>query len=287
MNKRVLRDIKLLYNEPLTDIGIHHISNENDMNNLKVLMIGPKDTPYDGGFFFFNITFPDEYPMLPPVIKFCTLNAHVRFNPNLYNCGKVCLSIINTWSGPGWSPCNDIASILRIIMSMVFTEYPLRNEPGFDNKSIDVLNQYNDVIYHEVYRIAIIEVLQKIPEGFDDFIPIINNYFVNNYDMYIKNAVKLKEQYNSIHVKSPIYNMRFKCNYDYIIYKLNNLYSNFNNVNSIIENNNDDIVNKKTKNTPDSVAKIHEVGYTELSNNDNSVYEVKLRKNGIHYWSKK
>lgn len=23
----------------------------------------------------------------------------VRFNPNLYNCGKVCLSLLGTWSG--------------------------------------------------------------------------------------------------------------------------------------------------------------------------------------------
>lgn len=29
----------------------------------------------------------------------------VRFNPNLYNCGKVCLSLLGTWSGgkgEGW-----------------------------------------------------------------------------------------------------------------------------------------------------------------------------------------
>ena len=31
-------------------------------------------------------------------------NTQVRFNPNLYNCGKVCLSLLGTWSGPGWVP---------------------------------------------------------------------------------------------------------------------------------------------------------------------------------------
>jgi ubiquitin-protein ligase len=27
-----------------------------------------------------------------------------RLNPNLYHDGKVCLSLLGTWSGPGWVP---------------------------------------------------------------------------------------------------------------------------------------------------------------------------------------
>lgn len=33
-----------------------------------------------------------------------TGGGRVRFNPNLYNCGKVCLSLLGTWAGPGWDP---------------------------------------------------------------------------------------------------------------------------------------------------------------------------------------
>jgi ubiquitin-protein ligase len=228
INKRVVRDINVLHKEPLHNIGIYHIASDVNINNLKVLIIGPKDTPYYGGFMFFNITFPENYPMSPPIVKFATLNTHVRFNPNLYNCGKVCLSIINTWAGPGWSPCNDIASILRIILSMVFIEYPLQNEPGYDNKHIDILKQYNDILYHEVYRVAIVEVLENIPRGFDGFIPIINKHFVENYNIYLENAEKLQDIYDNSIIRSPIYGMKFKCNYNHIIYKLKNIYKKLN-----------------------------------------------------------
>ena len=36
-----------------------------------------------------------------------TGGGSVRFNPNLYNCGKVCLSLLGTWSGAKgetWDP---------------------------------------------------------------------------------------------------------------------------------------------------------------------------------------
>jgi ubiquitin-conjugating enzyme E2 Z len=226
LNRRVVSDIKTLYDEPMDDIGIYHTENETNINNLKVLIIGPKNTPYEGGFFFFNILFPNNYPMSPPNIEFRTLNSHVRFNPNLYNYGTVCLSIINTWNGPGWSPCYDIASVLRIILSMVFVEYPLRNEPGFNTKSIEILERYNDVLYHEVNRIAIIDMLQNIPDAFKYFTPTIHKHFVDNYhSIYLKNATLLQQKYKNSFVKSPIYDMKFKCNYEHIIYKLQNIYN--------------------------------------------------------------
>ena len=38
-------------------------------------------------------------------VQFLTTGGgRVRFNPNLYACGKVCLSLLGTWSGPSWVP---------------------------------------------------------------------------------------------------------------------------------------------------------------------------------------
>ena len=51
----------------------------------------------------------------------------VRFNPNLYRNGKVCLSILGTWSGPGWSPVQSISSVLLSIQSLMNTK-PYHNE---------------------------------------------------------------------------------------------------------------------------------------------------------------
>ena len=98
--KRLLKDIKDLELNNLQSHGIYHKVNEDNINNIKILMVGPEKTPYAYGFYFFDLTIPDEYPFKPPIVKYYTQNGYTRFNPNLYINGKVCLSILNTWSGP-------------------------------------------------------------------------------------------------------------------------------------------------------------------------------------------
>ena len=63
---------------------------ENEVDKLRVLIIGPDDTPYANGFFFFDVTMGNDYPNNPPKVQFLTTGGgSVRFNPNLYACGKV------------------------------------------------------------------------------------------------------------------------------------------------------------------------------------------------------
>lgn len=67
---------------------------------MKVLITGPADTPYANGCFEFDVYFPPDYPNSPMMINLETTGRNtVRFNPNLYNDGKVCLSVLNTWHG--------------------------------------------------------------------------------------------------------------------------------------------------------------------------------------------
>ncbi|CAL9247605.1 unnamed protein product, partial [Arabidopsis halleri] len=68
---------------------------ESRMDLLRAVIIGAQGTPYHDGLFFFDIFFPDTYPSVPPV----NCSGGLRINPNLYNCGKVCLSLLGTWSG--------------------------------------------------------------------------------------------------------------------------------------------------------------------------------------------
>lgn len=66
----------------------------------KFMIAGPEGTPYEGGLFEFDCFMPLEYPDTPPLIHLRTTGAGtVRFNPNLYNDGKVCLSLLGTWPG--------------------------------------------------------------------------------------------------------------------------------------------------------------------------------------------
>ena len=66
---------------------------------LKALITGPENTPYQNGCFEFDILLPVNYPESPPLVKLVTTGGgSVRFNPNLYNDGKVCLSLLGTCS---------------------------------------------------------------------------------------------------------------------------------------------------------------------------------------------
>lgn len=57
---------------------------------FQVLITGPSDTPYTNGCFEFDVYFPQDYPNSPPYINLETTGNHtIRFNPNLYNDGKV------------------------------------------------------------------------------------------------------------------------------------------------------------------------------------------------------
>jgi ubiquitin-protein ligase len=98
--KRILSDIKQAKN--LEDCGIFISYAEDQASEVEVelhaVIAGVADTPYQAGFFHFTLLFPSNYPLAPPRVTLRTTgNGTVRFNPNLYSCGKVCLSILGTW----------------------------------------------------------------------------------------------------------------------------------------------------------------------------------------------
>ena len=58
---------------------------------FKVMIIGPPDTLYEGGFFKCHLLFPKEYPLKPPELRILTEIWH----PNIDKNGKVCISILH------------------------------------------------------------------------------------------------------------------------------------------------------------------------------------------------
>ena len=84
---------------------------------MKVLITGPDNTPYSNGCFEFDVYFPAAYPESPPLINLQTTGGGTaRFNPNLYACGKVCLSILNTWHGRPEERWNERCTILQLLV---------------------------------------------------------------------------------------------------------------------------------------------------------------------------
>ena len=213
--RRITKDIKDIFDSPkeLLDANVHVWFNESNMFTIYVLMIGTDETPYAGGFYFFKFIFTDEYPIKPPTAKFYSTDGNIRFNPNLYTCGKVCLSLLGTWSGPQWTPANSLTSILVSLQAMVLNKNPLINEPGYDSSPTETLEKYNAVIRHENLRFAVNKLLDKVPPEFEYFYNVMENYFLENFNKYLNTVKELRKKEDNKTIESPAYGMKIVTNY--------------------------------------------------------------------------
>lgn len=133
---------------------------------IKIMIAGPEGTPYAGGLFEFDCFLPIEYPHKPPLVHLRTTGGgKVRFNPNLYNDGKVCLSLLGTWPGTPeeqWSPKSTLLQVLVSIQSMILVELPYFNEPGYGKAkpSSQASINYNRNISMQTVRWGMVEWLK-------------------------------------------------------------------------------------------------------------------------------
>jgi ubiquitin-conjugating enzyme E2 Z len=218
---RLLKDVKQILKNPLTDQGIYYIHDEEDILKGYALIIGPSDTPYFGGYYFFELSYPTDYPFSPPKVKYCTNGNNVRFNPNLYVCGKVCVSLLNTWRGEQWTSCQSISTILLTLCTLLCKD-PLLNEPGVTENHAD-MNNYNEIIEFSNLNIAICDILYK-KEGiylpfFESFYLFIKENFIKNYDKLLEFAIKKNSNLNSQEMcyRTGFYGMQINVNYNIII----------------------------------------------------------------------
>jgi baculoviral IAP repeat-containing protein 6 len=112
------------------------ISKINDFLSLppvRFIITGPVDTPYAFGCFLFDMSFGESYPHAPPAVKLLTTGGGtVRFNPNLYADGKVCLSLLGTWAGSPeeqWQPNKStLYQVFLSIQTFILVSLPYYNE---------------------------------------------------------------------------------------------------------------------------------------------------------------
>ncbi|KAI6113724.1 hypothetical protein EV401DRAFT_2058688 [Pisolithus croceorrhizus] len=141
---------------------------ENRVDIIKALIIGPEGTP-----FLFDIFLGPTYNHTPPSVKYMTTNGgKYRFNPNLYADGKVCLSLLGTWSGPGWiSGRSTLLQVLVSIQSMILCDEPYLNEPGWANAGgTSQSKAYSANVRRMVVKTAMLGYLKNPPEPFGDVI---------------------------------------------------------------------------------------------------------------------
>eukprot|EP00026_Physarum_polycephalum_P009290 Phypoly_transcript_09408.p1 GENE.Phypoly_transcript_09408~~Phypoly_transcript_09408.p1 ORF type:complete len:397 (+),score=135.30 Phypoly_transcript_09408:186-1376(+) len=100
------------------------LADESSLYEWRVYIEGPKETCYEGGVFQLSLSFPKDYPMNPPVLKFISDFWH----PNVYLDGKVCMSILHP---PGddamsgelarerWLPTQSVTTIVLSLLSLL------------------------------------------------------------------------------------------------------------------------------------------------------------------------
>jgi ubiquitin-conjugating enzyme E2 D/E len=111
----------------------------NDLLNWEATIIGPTETPYEGGIFKLKILFPADYPFKPPKITFETRIYH----PNINGTGGICLDILKDQ----WSPALNITKVLLSICSLL-------DEPNPDDPLMPEIAQLFKSNKAEFTRIA-------------------------------------------------------------------------------------------------------------------------------------
>ena len=215
---RLLRDVMQIMKYPLIDNGIYYSHCEENMMKGYALIIGPKDTPYFGGFYFFMFDFPYDYPFSPPTVTYMTNNGFTRFHPNFYKNGKVCVSILNTWTGEKWSSCQSISSVLLTLCSL-FTENPLLNEPSITLQHKDVIPYSKSISFINIYY-SFCEMAQKPPEPFSMFREIVIDLFLKNYQEIYQRVSDTNHQNNEEEIFVQLYSMTTLINYNALKQKL-------------------------------------------------------------------
>ena len=210
MTKQALKrianvDMKAINSLALDSLGIHIRFDESNIMNAKAIIMGPKDTPYEHGIYCFHIEFPTDYPFSPPKVLYVSTSA-VRIHPNLYVGrshhqfrGKVCLSLINTWSGPKWTTVMNIASIMMSVQSLL-DDNPLRNEPGYENVKGKKSDVYSMIVSQNNYLHGMLVNGNLTNKGsllgeYDQFVDIIKTHFLTNKQEILDKLASLKDKH--------------------------------------------------------------------------------------------
>ena len=194
-NKRLLADIQQLSHSKDKYDKDHQFYYELDETDIKkgiLLILGVENSPYFGGFYFFQTTFPDNYPFSPPQMKFLSNDGKTRFNPNLYKPhsspmydGKVCLSILNTWGESTWSQVQRFASVVETMRAHLFHDKPLINEPGY-TESNPMNEIYSRMITYENLNFNVYFNIVHTPEYAKPFRQIMVDNFLLNQEYFKK-----------------------------------------------------------------------------------------------------
>eukprot|EP00512_Aurantiochytrium_limacinum_P000600 CAMPEP_0171488748 /NCGR_PEP_ID=MMETSP0958-20121227/2372_1 /TAXON_ID=87120 /ORGANISM="Aurantiochytrium limacinum, Strain ATCCMYA-1381" /LENGTH=147 /DNA_ID=CAMNT_0012021881 /DNA_START=1332 /DNA_END=1775 /DNA_ORIENTATION=- len=112
--KRINKELQDLGKDPPANCSAGPVND--DLFHWQATLMGPADSPYQGGVFFLDIHFPADYPFKPPKVHFTTRIYHPNINTN----GGICLDILKDQ----WSPALTTSKVLLSICSLLTDPNP-------------------------------------------------------------------------------------------------------------------------------------------------------------------
>ena len=129
---RIKNEFRELINRPITNLGCTFgLFNEDDFYRWRVTFLGPMDSLYKGGMFWFELIFPKDYPNNPPQINFLSPIFHPNVCPYKNSLGLVCHNFIKNWN-----PSYTVGFILTKLYALFYQVNP---ESAFDK---EIANEY-------------------------------------------------------------------------------------------------------------------------------------------------
>lgn len=223
MNKRLFKELRKLISEqnskPLLDNDYLVAFNENNINKVYSIIKCPYDSVYRHKFIKLNFDIPEDYPHSPPKVTFVNYDG-VRIHPNMYEDGKCCSTILNTWPSDNekWTSSMGIETILLTFHSFLDNN-PYTFEPGGrDDPS------YTEFVLFQSWKTCLLHYILDYsqPEIFSTF---IHNYLMTNVNEIFNDLISLMEQYPYGARYTPCFEIdNYIINYEYIINRLEQHY---------------------------------------------------------------
>lgn len=197
--KRLPREIQSV--SDLSNQGIYYVADSDSMFRGNALILGDSDSAYPYATMFFRFEFPSDYPFSPPNVTFQTSDGKTRFHPNLYVNGRVCLSILGTFTGPSWQSTMSLSMILLSLKALLDNN-PITHEPGWNALTLadSRASQYRDYVraksvewtFYELRYCRYLHVFK------DDIAHILPTLQANIYTLIQKEAESPDIQYSSL-----------------------------------------------------------------------------------------
>lgn len=192
INKRLLKE--------LTDLQLAQSSrtfldndyliyfDESNVNKVSAIIKGNKDSVYRHTFVRLDFDIPENYPHSPPTVTFVN-HDRVRIHPNMYEDGKCCATILNTWPSDNekWTSSMGIETVLLTFQSFLDNQ-PYSYEPGDrDDPS------YSVYVRHQSFWTCLLRYIQY--ERIEQFREFIACYLFSNLESIFSELKSLHQQY--------------------------------------------------------------------------------------------